>query len=108
MGRYYNGDIEGKFWFGVQSSDAADRFGDAQCESNYIQYWFNEDNFDLNSLEELLEEMNGEYDKAFTLNTDPNEIGGIEPDENLADLQIGLKIYQCIKEKGSCSFEAEC
>ena len=22
MGRYYDGDIEGKFWFGVQSSDA--------------------------------------------------------------------------------------
>ena len=27
MGRYYNGDIEGKFWFGVQSSDDADFFG---------------------------------------------------------------------------------
>ena len=29
MGRYYEGDIEGKFWFGVQSSDDADFFG---CE----------------------------------------------------------------------------
>ena len=27
MGRYYSGDIEGKFWFAVQSSNAADRFG---------------------------------------------------------------------------------
>ncbi len=27
MGRYYSGDIEGKFWFAVQSSYAADRFG---------------------------------------------------------------------------------
>ena len=27
MGRYYDGDISGKFWFGVQSSSAADRFG---------------------------------------------------------------------------------
>ena len=27
MGRYYSGDIEGKFWFALQSSDAADRFG---------------------------------------------------------------------------------
>ena len=26
MGRYYNGDIEGKFWFAVQSSDDADFF----------------------------------------------------------------------------------
>jgi hypothetical protein len=27
MGRYYNGDIEGKFWFAVQSSDDASFFG---------------------------------------------------------------------------------
>ena len=27
MGRYYTGDIEGKFWFGIQSSNSADRFG---------------------------------------------------------------------------------
>jgi hypothetical protein len=27
MGRYYHGDIEGKFMFGVQSSDDADFFG---------------------------------------------------------------------------------
>ena len=27
MGRYYEGDISGKFWFGVQPSDAADIFG---------------------------------------------------------------------------------
>jgi hypothetical protein len=27
MGRYYSGDIEGKFVFGSQSSTAADRFG---------------------------------------------------------------------------------
>ena len=27
MGRYYNGQISGKFWFGVQSSDDASYFG---------------------------------------------------------------------------------
>ena len=27
MGRYYNGDINGKFWFAVQNSNCADRFG---------------------------------------------------------------------------------
>jgi hypothetical protein len=27
MGRYYSGSIRGKFWFGLQSSSAADRFG---------------------------------------------------------------------------------
>lgn len=27
MGRFYSGDIQGKFWFGVQDSDDADFFG---------------------------------------------------------------------------------
>ena len=44
MGRYYYGDIEGKFWFAVQSSYAADRFGvGASCEN---MYHFNGDNLD--------------------------------------------------------------
>jgi hypothetical protein len=30
MGRYYNGDIEGKFWVAVQSSDDADFFGQSR------------------------------------------------------------------------------
>ena len=36
MGRYYNGDIEGKFWFGVQSSDDGDFFGSKGEEPNHI------------------------------------------------------------------------
>lgn len=40
MGRYYSGDIEGKFWFAVQSSNAADRFGVSGNEPNFIQYHF--------------------------------------------------------------------
>ena len=27
MGRYYDGDIEGKFWFGIQSSADGEFFG---------------------------------------------------------------------------------
>lgn len=38
MGRYYDGDIEGKFWFGVQSSDDGEHFGSEECESNVIEY----------------------------------------------------------------------
>ena len=45
MGRYYNGDIEGKFAFGVQSSDTMDKFGAVSvdsikyigCGCNYIE-----------------------------------------------------------------------
>ena len=32
MGRYYTGDIEGKFWFGVQDSDDACHFGGSEIE----------------------------------------------------------------------------
>ena len=45
MGRYYSGDIEGKFWFTVQSSNAADRFGSIGYEPSYLEYYFDEDNF---------------------------------------------------------------
>jgi hypothetical protein len=32
MGRYYTGDIKGKFWFGVQDSDDASHFGGSEVE----------------------------------------------------------------------------
>ena len=39
MGRYYSGDIEGKFWFGVQNSTDADFFG-VQGEPRFYHYYF--------------------------------------------------------------------
>ena len=39
MGRHYYGDIEGKFWFGVQSSDDGEFFG-ATCSA--IDYSVND------------------------------------------------------------------
>jgi len=46
MGRYYNGDIEGKFWFGIQDSNDASFFG---IEPKIIYNrkcgcWYTEDN----------------------------------------------------------------
>jgi len=32
MGRYYNGDVDGKFWFAVQPSNAHEQFGAKQYE----------------------------------------------------------------------------
>lgn len=37
MGRYYNGDIEGKFWFGVQSSNDADFL--VQKDKSQTHFW---------------------------------------------------------------------
>tara|TARA_R110000803_G_scaffold11686_6_gene34736 strand:- start:6229 stop:6624 length:396 start_codon:yes stop_codon:yes gene_type:complete len=36
MGRYYSGDIEGKFWFGLQSSNDGEYFG--AVEDSWTQY----------------------------------------------------------------------
>ena len=41
MGRYYKGDIEGKFWYGVQSSDDACFFG--ARESTIVSYYIEND-----------------------------------------------------------------
>lgn len=54
MGRYYAGDIEGKFWFGVQSSDDADFFGCQGQEPQELQYSFAGD--DLPTIEEGIAE----------------------------------------------------
>lgn len=52
MGRYYNGDIQGKFWFAVQSSDAPERFGAFEREQAYIDYAIDRD-----SLPDIIKEI---------------------------------------------------
>ena len=40
MGRYYSGDIDGKFWFGVQSSTVGeDRFGCVEYNPDIVEYY---------------------------------------------------------------------
>ena len=65
MGRYYNGDIEGKFWFGVQSSSAADRFGVTGHQPEILEYYFDEENLETieEELSTILESLNGFKDK---------------------------------------------
>jgi uncharacterized protein YegJ (DUF2314 family) len=38
MGRYYDGDIEGKFWFGCQSSQDGEFFGAIEYDRDFIEY----------------------------------------------------------------------
>lgn len=123
MGRYYNGDIEGKFWFAVQDSNDADFFGVTGEEPNYLYYYFDKDN--LPSIEEgintCIKEL-GEYkeklDRFFEKNPAYNDemvskelsISSEKVKEMLvwyARLKLGQKILDCVKTTGSCSFEAE-
>ena len=119
MGRYYNGDIDGKFWFGLQSSDAADRFGVMGYEPDYIVYNFQEQDLEgveneIKNIEETLGDKLRILDKFFEENNGYNyellEKIGITKDElrDYADLGLGKQIRDCIKETGQCSFDAEC
>lgn len=118
MGRYYSGDIEGKFWFAVQSSDAASRFGGVESEPAYIDYYFDEEHLEgveaeikniedflgekVQILNEFFESHNGYTDK------DLENLGVTKGDiSNYADLGLGIKIRDQIKEFGTCSFQAE-
>lgn len=118
MGRWYTGDIDGKFWFGLQSSVAADRFGVCHNEPNYVEYCFFEDNLEgvQEEIENILEDLGEKIeviDKFFEGNSGWNnemliEVGINEEDlSEYADLLLGIKIRNCIKENGQCIFEAE-
>ena len=128
MGRYYNGDIEGKFWFAVQSSDAPSRFGGHIYEPNYINYEFEEEHLkeieeeikniedylgqDKKLLDKFFKENNGYNDEMlstfFKENNREEMIDDIPKLLNeYADLGLGKQIRNCVKEQGYCNFEAE-
>ncbi len=125
MGRYYSGDIEGKFLFGSQSSNAADRFGVTGCEPNYIQYYYTEEEMpELIKELKVIEDSFGEHKTAIMAYFD---LYGVDPvigirefitkadlpemDEDKVrefyDYRIGKQILDCVKTHGTCSFEAE-
>ena len=118
MGRYYDGDISGKFWFGVQLSNAADRFGQRGYEPNYIEYYYDEDHLDeveaeIKRIEHELGDKLAALDSFFSSrhsysDKELSEIGIDAHDiSEYADLGLGRKIRDCIKERGVCSFTAE-
>ena len=124
MGRYYHGDIEGKFWFAVQPSDAADRFGVYGNQPNYLEYDFTEDNLEeveeeLENIRELLgdkkEKLDEFYkgDRPYSTDEDISDYLGIPLDElsyvlaDYADYELGIEIRDSIKKIGYCHFTAE-
>jgi hypothetical protein len=118
MGRYYSGDIDGKFWFGVQSSNAADRFGQRGYEPNYIEYYYTDDDLDEveaeirrieNELGDKLEVLNKFFSERYGYSDDDLSSIGIDNHDisEYADLGLGKQIRDCIKENGACSFTAE-
>jgi len=114
MGRYYSGDIEGKFMFAVQPSDAADRFGSTGCREQ-IDYYFNkEDHMDtvleeLAGLKENYEKVNKFFkDKEFYSQDDLKNEGISDAEmSDYADYNLGMNIKQGLEEQGEIYFTAE-
>ena len=114
MGRYYNGDIEGKFWFAVQSSGAPARFGATEFEPSHINYYLDDlDEGNIERLDDFFAQTNGYNDKMIidwykkeykeTINEEEVKDMLVE----YADYELGKKIYECIKENGDCNINAE-
>jgi hypothetical protein len=115
MGRYYNGDIDGKFWFALQDSSAADRFG-STGEPTHLSYYFDDSHTEL--IESELSEIQSKIDIAkidgfFKKNNGYNddmlkEAGILKEDlKEYADYKLGIQIRDFVRESGECSFDAE-
>ena len=124
MGRHYWGDIEGKFWFAVQPSDAADRFGVKGVVPQTIQYHFGSEDLEKveAELDRIREGLGENFDKLkkffeehpyysedevaeFVGETDIKKVKTML--KAFADYDLGLKISNCIIEFGVCDFEGE-
>ena len=123
MGRDYFGDIDGRFWFAVQDSDAADRFGVTGVEPSGLYYYFGEG--ELGGVEaelKVIEEQLGIYKtklcEFFNSNqsyTDEDLVKYLDLPydkvKNLlkeyADYVLGIRIKERILESGYCEFTAE-
>jgi len=130
MGRYYDGDIHGKFWFAVQSSRDAIHFGGREeLEDQEAFYYFNADDLDsinkgIKEVTEFLGENKALLDKFFDEPRGYNDqmiadllgITGTEEQVKMktlanlvayARLGLGEQIRNCVIETGECSFSAE-
>tara|TARA_Y100001970_G_scaffold285576_1_gene405711 strand:+ start:667 stop:1026 length:360 start_codon:yes stop_codon:yes gene_type:complete len=118
MGRYYNGDVEGKFMFAVQPSNAHERFGAVEYEPNYITYTIDRDKYDdivkeLNSIDrgsidrvnKMFKENNGYNDEIMKqYNVSKKDLS------EYADYMLGEQVKNFFDDNPDsyeCNFEAE-
>jgi len=118
MGRYYDGDVNGKFMFAVQGSDAHERFGAVGGESNYINYVVYRDSYAeiCSELEGINKQSIEKVDKMFNEKSGYNdkikkEFGVSEKDlSEYADYEIGMQLKEFFDENPDCDecrFDAE-
>tara|TARA_S200002703_G_scaffold71905_1_gene62343 strand:+ start:200 stop:541 length:342 start_codon:yes stop_codon:yes gene_type:complete len=109
MGRYYGGDIEGKFWFALQSSEAPMRFGgmmelsfsfyDDDIESVKAELKKIEDSTPIDKIKKFFEQNIGWNDEKIA------EAGFTKEElSDYADHELGTQILNCLEEQGQCNF----
>ena len=117
MGRYYDGDVEGKWWFGVQSSDTPERFGGYETHIDYTIC--NDDTFKsgiklikedlgdkLEWLQQFFDENNGYNDAMlmeFMLKKNPRyDKSELSQDlENFADYEFAMQVKEYFDDTGN-------
>ena len=121
MGRYYEGDIEGKFWFGCQSSYDGELFGATPQEPHVVEYAIELE--DIHKVLEGIHTCKQQLGKYVTLFNKAYE-GGIKEDlefsklsedkqnslyELFASLDMGMRILIYFNEHPNdpCYFTAE-
>ena len=121
MGRYYHGDIEGKFWFAVQSSCDGEYFGMEQQEPSYLPYYSDDLDLAEEGVQECKEKLRGyltiirKFFNSRSSYTNKTLAEALKVSEDktahlltwYARLTLGEKIVKCIKKEGSCWYEAE-
>ena len=108
MGRYYFGDIDGKFMCAVQSSNAADRFGSLGQSPDSIEYHFSEEH--LPTINEELEKLKDAHEKVTKFfesignggyNDEMAEEYGVTQQDlsDYADYNLGIEYINSVAEK---------
>lgn len=125
MGRYYNGDIEGKFMFGVQCSTSGERFGAQEVASNWIDYEIDRDDFEIlfndqmkklnengavSKCKEFFEWVDKENNNLYSTK-DQEKFGITHADlSDYADYRLGMQIkdwFDNNKDRDTLCFTAE-
>ena len=125
MGRYYRGDIEGKFLFGIQESNDADFFGTKGYPEDII-YHFGENQLgeikagiktcyqELGIAKEGLDSyfnnndmINDEKVAKYFLDEYNEKVDVAKALKWYARLRLGEQIKSCVEDKGYCYFRAE-
>jgi len=124
MGRYYEGDISGKFWFAVQDSDDANFFGVTGVPpEGSLKYNFDRDDLEgvkegITKCENELGGYKSQLDTFFAEHNGYNDamlVSALEITrgkvkfllEWYSRLKLGIQIRDCILEGDRCSFVAE-